>query len=60
MSIDKVSPETIALASSQHPSKLNVNNQSVAEKAAERNEGEIVKSESAVTRGRGIKVDVDS
>jgi hypothetical protein len=60
MGIEKVSPETVALASNLHPSKHSGSNLSVAEKAAERGDTDKIKSETAVTRARGIKVDVDT
>ena len=61
MSIEKVAPETVALASNLHPSKVSGNNQSVAEKEADRTSGEKVKNDpGGVATGRGIKIDVDT
>lgn len=59
MSVPTVSPESVALASNQHPSKISGNNQSVAEKATEREAVAKPREDPGTTRGRGIKLDVD-
>ena len=57
MNVAAAGPETIALSSNIHPSKLN-GNQSIAEKTREREEAANSRSDAGEDRGNRIDIEV--